>query len=338
MCIRDSIIGLGLLVLLTQATSNRAGYNQNYEWLLIVNAVVAASLLATIVWGMVRLLRRLRKGQFGSRLLVKLAAIFALVGVVPGVLIYVVSYQFVSRSIESWFDVKVEGALAAGLSLGRATLDTMSHELNQKTRVASASLTDVSDAGAGIMLERLREQLGATDVVLWTANGRMLASAGTSRFQLRPERPGTAQLREARLKGSADWIEGLDDSNTGGDKARIKVLASVPQMSLALNDEPRLLQVTQDLSPTLVTNALELQTVNQEYQERALAREGLRRMYIGTLTLSLFMAVLAAILLAVLLGNQLARPLLLLAHGMRQVAAGDLSPKLALQGLSLIHI
>ena len=80
-------IGLGLLVLLTQATTNRERYNQNYEWLLIVNAVVAAGLLITIVWGLVRLLRRLRKGQFGSRLLVKLAAIFALVGVVPGVLI-----------------------------------------------------------------------------------------------------------------------------------------------------------------------------------------------------------------------------------------------------------
>ncbi len=79
------VIGLGLLVLLTQATSNRERYNQNYEWLLMVNAVVAAGLLLTIIWGMVRLLRRLRKGQFGSRLLVKLAAIFALVGVVPGV-------------------------------------------------------------------------------------------------------------------------------------------------------------------------------------------------------------------------------------------------------------
>ena len=252
------IIGLGLLILLTQATTNRERYNQNYEWLLIVNAVVAASLLITILWGMVRLLRRLRKGQFGSRLLVKLAAIFALVGVVPGVLIYVVSYQFVSRSIESWFDVKVEGALAAGLSLGRATLDSMSHDLNQKTRVASTALTDVSDAAAGILLERLREQLGATDVVLWTGNGRMVASAGSSRFQLRPDRPGTAQLREARLKGSVDWIEGLDESNPGGDSARIKVLVSVPQMSLALSDEPRLLQVTQDLSPTLVTNALQV--------------------------------------------------------------------------------
>jgi nitrogen fixation/metabolism regulation signal transduction histidine kinase len=55
-------------------------------------------------------------------------------------------------------------------------------------------------------------------------------------------------------------------------------------------------------------------------------------MYIGTLTLSLFLAVFGAVLLAVVLGNQIVRPLLLLADGMCQVAAGDLTPKVALQG------
>jgi nitrogen fixation/metabolism regulation signal transduction histidine kinase len=55
-------------------------------------------------------------------------------------------------------------------------------------------------------------------------------------------------------------------------------------------------------------------------------------MYIGTLTLSLFLAVFGAVLLAVLFGNQLARPLLVLADGVRQVAAGDLRPTAVLQG------
>ena len=86
------LIGLGLLLLLTRATGQAQDYNQSYEWLLAVNAVVAAALLISIVWGSVRLLVRLRRGQFGARLLLKLAAIFALVGVVPGVLIYTVSY------------------------------------------------------------------------------------------------------------------------------------------------------------------------------------------------------------------------------------------------------
>ena len=118
-------IAIVLLFLLTQATGNRELYERNYGTLFVINIVVAALLLLVIVWIAVRLLTRLRKGKFGSRLLVKLAAIFGLVGLVPGLLIYIVSYQFVSRSIETWFDVKVEGALDAGLNLGRSTLDAI---------------------------------------------------------------------------------------------------------------------------------------------------------------------------------------------------------------------
>jgi nitrogen fixation/metabolism regulation signal transduction histidine kinase len=327
-----AVIGLGLLVLMTQATGNRESYNQNYEWLALINAILAGGLLLTIVWGAVRLLLRLKRGQFGARLLVKLAGIFALVGVIPGLLIYVVSYQFVSRSIESWFDVKVEVALVAGLNLGRATLDTLSSDLSKQARVAATQLSDVADVSVGIALEKMREQLGVSDAVLWTTSGRMVASAGESRFQIRPELPPTQQIKDARQKGRVEWVEGFDDSPPGADKGRIKVLVLLPQAGLAFDADRRLLQLTQELPPTLVNNALEVQAAYREYQERALARDGLRRMYIGTLTLSLFLAVLGAILLAVVLGNQLARPLLLLALGMRQVASGDLTPKLALQG------
>ena len=324
-------IGLGLLVLLTQATSNRALYDRNYDRLYLINTVVAVLLLLGLLWGLTRLIIRLRQGQFGSRLLVKLAAIFALVGVVPGVLIYVVSYQFVSRSIESWFDVKVEGALVAGLNLGRATLDTLSGDLAKQSRVAAQQLVDVQEASAALMLDRVRTQMDANDAVLWTLDGRLIASAGQSRFAIRPERPTTAQFKQVRSKLSVEIVEGLDEM-AGAPSGRIKVLTLVPQNSFSLRDDPWVLQISQELPPTLVANALDVQLANREYQERALARDGLRKMYIGTLTLSLIMAVLAAVLLAVLLGNQLARPLLLLAHGMRQVAAGDLTPKYTLQG------
>ncbi|RYX94009.1 MAG: HAMP domain-containing protein [Comamonadaceae bacterium] len=326
-------IGLVLLLLLTQATNNRELYERNYTRLFTVNVVVAGLLLSVILWIGVRLAIRLRRGQFGSRLLVKLAMIFALVGFLPGLLIYVVSYQFVSRSIESWFDVKVEGALDAGLSLGRATLDVLANDLANKSRTAAATLADVPDATAGLALERIRDQLAANDVVLWTSAGQLIASAGQSNFVLNPERPSLQQLRNTRAQRSVAIIEGLDDpglQNPGS--ARIKVLAVVPTASFGLLAEPRFLQVTQPLPPTLVANAIAVTDANREYQERALARDGLRRMYIGTLTLSLFLAVFGAVLLAILLGNQLARPLLLLADGVRQVAAGDLTPKAALRG------
>ena len=96
-------LGLVLLFLLTQATGNRELYERNYALLFALNVAVALLLVAVIGWVTLRLALRLHQGRFGSRLLVKLAAIFALVGLLPGLMIYVVSYQFVSRSIESWF-------------------------------------------------------------------------------------------------------------------------------------------------------------------------------------------------------------------------------------------
>ena len=326
-------IGLVLMFLLTQATNNRDMYERNYARLFTLNVVVAALLLAAIGWIAYRLASRVRRGRFGSRLLVKLAAIFALAGFAPGMLIYVVSYQFVSRSIESWFDVKVEGALDAGLNLGRVTLETLANDLAAKARSSAGQLTDTPDATAGLPLERIRDQLGATDVVLWAASGQLIGGAGQSRFQLNPDRPTTQQFRTARAQKSVTWVEGLEEATPGTvSNARIKALVAVSSPRFELQGEVRYLMVTQALPSTLVTNALAVTEANREYQERALARDGLKRMYIGTLTLSLFLAVFGAVLLAVVLGNQIVRPLLLLADGVSQVAAGDLTPKAALQG------
>lgn len=329
-----ALMGLVLLFLLTQATSNRDLYERNYALLLNLNVTVALLLLLVIGFMVVRLALRLKRKRFGSRLLVKLAAIFALVGLLPGLMIYVVSYQFVSRSIESWFDVEVEGALAAGVNLGRASLDTLAADLANKTRQAASQLAEAPDATVGLALERLRDNLSASDVVLWSATGQVIASAGGSRFSINPERPPAQLLKNARAQRVATQIEGLEEvaAASGAPAPHIKAIAIVNNPNVNVLGSGRFLQVTAVLPSSLVANAVAVQEANREYQERAMARGGLRKMYIGTLTLSLFLAVFGAVLLAVVLGNQLARPLLVLAEGVRQVTLGDLTPKAALGG------
>lgn len=329
-------IGLVLLFMLTLVTDNGAWYERHFVWLLGLNIGVAVVLMLVLAWMAVRLLVRWRQRKFGSRLLLKLAAIFALVGVIPGLVIYVVSYQFVSRSIESWFDVKVEGALSAGVNLASVTLETMANDMANNTRTAGQQLEDVSDAGAGLVLERIRDQLGAVDVVLWNSNGMAVASAGDSLLALAPDRPQPQQLRQLRSQQRPlAVIDGLDDLGAGDSRnlsqVRVRTWAVVGSSRVGLLTATRYLQATIPLPTVLLANALAVQDANREYQQRALARGGLKRMYIGTLTLSLFLAVFGAVLLAVLLGNQLARPLLLLAQGVRDVAKGDLTPKTAMQ-------
>ena len=328
------LMGAALLYMLMLATNNQALYEQDYALLFVLNMVVAALLFSAIAWIAFRLYQRWRAGRFGTRLLTKLAAIFVLVGLVPGLLIYGVSYQFVSRSIETWFDVKVEGALQAGLSLGRVTLETLAGDLSIKARTAATALNEPGQGPAELQLEKWAEQLGASDIALWSGRGQLLSSAGDSRLQLNPPAPSSTQFRLARSERSTYWIEGLDDAAATGKQAavRIKVLALLSRGALDATGESRYLLVTRTLPPSLVANAWAVERANREYQERALGREGLKRMYIGTLTLSLFMAVFAAVLLAVVLGNQIARPLLVLTEGVSQVAAGDLRPKESMQG------
>jgi len=328
------LMGAALLYMLMLATNNQALYEQDYTLLFVLNMAVAALLFAAIAWIAFRLYQRWRAGRFGTRLLTKLAAIFVLVGLAPGLLIYGVSYQFVSRSIETWFDVKVEGALQAGLSLGRVTLETLAGDLSLKARTAASALNDPGQGPAELQLEKWAEQLGASDIALWSGRGQLLGSAGDSRLQLNPPAPSSIQFRLARSERSTYWIEGLEDAAGSGKQTavRIKVLALLSHAASDAGAETRYLLVTRTLPPSLVANAWAVERANREYQERALGREGLKRMYIGTLTLSLFMAVFAAVLMAVVLGNQIARPLLVLTEGVSQVAAGDLRPKESMQG------
>jgi nitrogen fixation/metabolism regulation signal transduction histidine kinase len=324
------VVGVLGFLLSVGTTSERGFFLRHYEWLYWVNVGVAAVLTLVILTAAVRLAVRVRQGRFGSRLLFKLAAIFALVGVVPGMLIYAVSYQFVNRSIETWFDVKLASALEAGLNLGRGTLDAMVGDLASKTRDAADQLADTSTPQL-LALERVRDKLGARTVALVGGNGQILMESGGDTRQLTPDRPSSSMLNRARGGITASQLEGLEDEAAALlGSAQIRTLALLPNTELRLGLGERYLMVIQRIPPTVLSNALAVQTANSEYQQRSLERVGLRRMYLGTLTLVLILATFAALLLAVTLGNQLARPLLLLADGVRHVAAGDLSVRPAL--------
>ncbi|WAC74441.1 ATP-binding protein [Roseateles sp. SL47] len=317
--------GMLAFLLSISTTAQRGFLERHYLWLFWVNVAVATALIIVIGVAGARLALRVKRGRFGSRLLLKLAWIFAFVGVVPGVLIYTVSYQFVNRSIESLFDQRLASALEAGLALGQDTLDNARSELSARTRSAAERWED--GALAPLALERLRDQLSARSVALLGSNGQVLLTAGAETDNI-PDRPTSTMLSQARANGVSSRLEGLEDEQQAAlGEARIRAVALLPSSVLQLSNSDRYLMVVRNISGKVVSNALNVQTANQEYLQRSLLRDGLRRMYLGTLTLVLILAVFAALLLAVALSNQLVQPLLLLAEGMREVATGDLKAK-----------
>lgn len=327
-----ALVAIGLFGLLALASANTEFFDRYYSLLYTANiavAIIFVFIVGALVW---IILVRLRQRRFGTRLLAKLAIFFALVGVLPGGIIYLVSLQFVSRSIESWFDVRVETALDAGLELGRAILNNGLTDLTAKAQLVADNLTSGGDKGATLTLLRMRDQFGLQDATIVDGNGRVLASASGNFTALVPDLPTPLMLRQARTQSRGyTAIEGGSegyDTHSSKDQLRWRVVIRIPSgFTSTLQDEERFLQVTQLVPTNLAHNAEAVQNAYREYQEKALGRTGLRKMYIGTLTLSLFLATFVAMMLALALGNQLARPLFLLARGTQEVAAGDLSPK-----------
>lgn len=346
-----------LLFLLAAASDNTSMFETYYSWILGANIVVGIGLFLVVCLLLSRLYSRYRRGRFGSRLMTRLVLMFGLMGILPGIVIYTVSVQFVSRSIESWFNVKVESALESGLTLGRTALESSLKDLRQKTRSAASDLAEMSDTSLNLQLARVMEDNQLQDGMVVSGNGNVIASTGSKLTELVPDAPTPAMLARARSMDGFSSIEGGEDVSDAkgggsrgdgnrngarsvdkGDKAqgadgggglrfRIIVALRGDGSLLNLRSHQRYLQILQPVPEQLAQNAEALRVAYGEYQERSLARSGLRNFYLVTLTLVLLLAVFAAMVSAFLLATDLAQPLLLLAEGTKAVAEGNLSPR-----------
>ncbi|MEO8410041.1 MAG: HAMP domain-containing protein, partial [Propionivibrio sp.] len=315
--------GAILLFLLASASSNTALFASNYSWLLGLNVVVALSLLALIAWQVRELWREHRARVFGSRLKLRLLLMFGLMAVLPGILIYAVSVQFVTKSIDTWFDVRVEKALESGLNLGRSVLDSLLDDLAEKGRVMALDLGDQSATQHRLALGRAREETGVQFAALFTSSGQLLATATSELSPSMPAQPTPDQLRQARVGRGYREIESL------GDKSLLlRVL--IPVAPVGLGTETRILQLIQPVPTDLAVNAERVQEVYRDYQELSLGRQGLTRIYALTLTLTVLLALFTAIALAYVLARRLSAPLSILAAGTQAVAAGDFTPRQAI--------
>jgi len=308
-----------LLFLLATASGNTTLFAEHYPLLLGLNAMLAALLAALVAWQIQTLWRKYRERAFGSRLTVRILLLLALMAVVPGALVYTVSVQFLSKSIESWFDVKVDAALEGGINLGQSAIDRMQSELQAKARGMALELADRPAGQQVLLLSRLRDRSGVQEAVIVNAAGRVLAEASEDVSRLVPDELPTQQaLRQARTGRAYTAVDAA-----AGKPLAVRVV--VPVAGFALADETRFLQLRQTVPEQFARSAEAVESAYRDYRELALSRQGLKRIYIVTLTLALSMALLVAIALSVVLANRLSEPLANLAQATQAVARGDFS-------------
>jgi len=310
------------LFLLATAAANTTLFAERYPFLLALNGAIALVLAALVVYQLFMLRRKLRARVFGSKLTLRLVVLFALVGILPGVLIYAVSVQFLAKSIESWFEVRIDKALEGGLNLGRNTLDAMLKDLTGKADAMAIALSVRPPSEHLAQLNTLREQAGVQEATLYTQRGKLIAYSGSERAGISPEPAGAEALRKVRIQQTYAALEAIAERGL-----YLRVVAPVNVLSVA--EEPRALQLMQPVPAELAKDAEIVQAGYQEYQELLLSRRGLKRLYGITLTLALLLALLSALAASVLLSERLSAPLNVLVEGTRAVAQGDFSQRAA---------
>ena len=318
------LIMLGSLLTLAKSTSNSANFESLHVWLVLLNAVAAGVLFCVIGYNLVRLFIQYQRNVVGSRLTWRLVRTFGLLTIVPVVLVYYFSYQFISRGIDSWFDVRVESALSDAMELSRTALDMRVRDLLVRTERMAKTLGAVDARSAGYQLDALRRVNGASELTLFGGfNNRILATSSAQPGELVPDLPGPEVLLQVR---SGNEYVGLDPVGQGG----LHIRAVVPVATSGALWSQISLQALYPVAGEQSSLADQVQQAYSHYRELTVLRGPLKLMFNLTLLLVLLLSVLMAVWGAFVAARTLVQPIQDLVEGTRAVARGDFTTRLPL--------
>ncbi len=312
-----------LMLLLAAASSSSSAFDQFYPWLVGANSLLAAIMAGLTGWVVVRVWRRYRQKVFGARIMVRLALAFALIGVIPVALVSFISAQFLAKTIDSWFSQGVNVALQSGISLGRASLDAIQADAMSKARRLAISIEEVMPAQMIGHIEKVVDGREGVDVLILSGSGAVLASRSAQLSTLVPELPPKEALNRARA--ARQFVSVEPQTGSAERTLQVRAIAMTTRVS-SLGDDSRFVQWVEQIPPGLTKNLEALNDGVRDYEQLALGKQGLRKIYGVTLLLTLLLAFFGALLSAVLLSGWLAGPLRQLERATKAVASGDYRP------------
>ena len=330
----------------------------------IVNRAIAVLLFAVVVAMVVRLWQRIRAREFGAYMTSKLAGVIALIVLIPCLTIYVVSNVFISRSIDSWFDVRVERALDSGVTITRGILTEQQKQAELAARHMAEMLVNTPTSLIMTDLMHLLEGHQNMEALVFTGSGTAVAAAGSRINVMLPDLPTPLQLQTVRSAGIYSVIDGdaleNPDGITEASQLSIRVIvpisdndetiaadaneqsASDPKRNVLLPTTGRqpqfYLQIIQPVSSETTKNAAELVAGYRDYQTLVLSRASLQTIYTSTLFLVLLLAAFGAIAAALAFARKTTEPVMQLEQGTRRVADGNFQPIREFSGNSEINV
>lgn len=328
-----SLLLLGLMYLMSTATRDSAWFGSFYSLLLVLNTLVLLGLGALIALNISRLIFQVRQRRPGAKLTVRLMILFVVLSIAPVGVVYYFSLEFLHRSIDSWFNVDVEGSLANALELSRTSLGLRRRELLAQTERLALDVAGLDDDQIIPALDDARRLSGAAEISLIGARGRII---GTSSIDpgaaIQPNRPNDAVIAQARQSG--DYI-GLDTIADKGLHARVVVLVDWRAAAGGTRfdgrvaaSEDRLLQALFPVTERMNDLADSVETSFARYRTLDYLRKQLKLSFTLTLSIILLMILFMAVYAALHSARRVVAPLRDLSKGTKAVASGDYDTQL----------
>jgi len=319
------VIGVGLalvaLFLLSWTPQNSEQYESLHITILLINAAGVVVLFALTVGNLARLLRDYRNHVPGSKLKTRVVGMFVGLAVLPLVVVFYFSIQFINSGIDSWFNIEVEEGLDEALKLSQAALAIqMRDHLNTTVQIAER-LQDVTPRQLIFELSMLRRETGASEVSIFGSNNRIVATSSDQSTASLPT-PLTdevmLQIRQNRPFVSLDPVAG----------GNYEIRTAVPFGNPSRQDIFGIIQALYPVPERISAMANSVESSNSDYKRAAYIREPLKRNFSLTLTVVLMLSLLASIYGAFILSRRLVAPIQDLVAGTRAVAKGDFDTKL----------
>jgi nitrogen fixation/metabolism regulation signal transduction histidine kinase len=317
------------LFLVSGAQFESAGPGNNflggsYFWVLAITVGALAILLWSIAYRILALARNVRNGEPGALLSARWVRNFLALSLPPALIVFVFSAWFLTSTIDSWFDVKVEAALADSLLLGQEFLDTRTLEVRNQLRDTASDLALLQEDGETLrraLLARVRAA-GPSELTVMETNGTLLATANINALTDLPERPEDFAIMQAVQQGEYAAAE-----PTPGGSLQIRAIQLMP--AGYPGSSRRILQAIYPLPADITTLASSIEQEYHRYQNVSYLRQSLKQSFLLVLTLVLMLTILLAIFAALNAARRMVSPLSRLSTATREVAAGDFGRKVA---------
>ena len=309
------------MTFLSAATENSSQFGRLHLALVVVNVLGLIVLVGLIGINIIRLIRQNQRKAIGAQLTTRLVLIFVLLSVAPVLIVYYFSLGFLQRGIDSWFDVKVEKAMADVLELSQSSLDLRMRDMLRSTRAMGKALTDVPDSLVLLTLNDMRNESNATELTLLTKSGLVIASSTSDTTAIIPKRPDDTIINEVNQNKSYVGLAPVSDLG-------LHVRVAVDVQTLGAQMESRILYALFPIAGRIneLADSVEMSLV--DYKKLTYLRKPLKYSFILTLSLVLLVSLLTAVWAAFFSAQRLVAPIRILAVGTRAVASGNYDKKL----------